>query len=521
MERRRFLALAATLGAASLHNAAALAGMARTRVPDPIAPADPAATAVENVARSLARIDSLDRSGPSLHSFITLNPDAREIARRLDAQRSGGAVPGLLHGMTVAVKDNIATGDRMTTTGGSLALKGIQAARDATLVRRLREAGAVIIGKTNLSEWAGARGVPSIDGWSAVGGLTRNPYSLDRTAAGSSSGSAVAVAARMVMMAVGTETDASIVSPAAVNGVVGLKPTYGRVSCHGLIPLGRSFDVPGPMARTVTDAARLLAALAGADPRDERTNGAPLPADYLGALDKHALRGARIGVARACFTGDVAVDAQIDAGIARMAACGAVIVDPVALAQPTYSGYSMLAMLYEFKHDLPLWLSRFAPHAPIRTLADLIAFNERERERELALFGQEVLILTDTLGDLTSPPYLEALTRCRKAAREDGLERCFAEHRLDAIVGPTCSTAWAQTPTGTDGDVVGSRLSTPAAVAGYPHLTVPAGLVRGLPVGMSFIGRPWSEARLLALGYAFEQETRWRAEPQFLPGSQR
>ena len=521
MERRRFLALAATLGTASLHNTAAWAGMARTRVPDPVAAADPGATAIENVTRSLAQIESLDRDGPSLHSFIALNPDAREIARRLDVQRSAGAVPGPLHGMTVAVKDNIATGDRMATTGGSLALKDIQAARDATLVRRLRDAGAVIIGKTNLSEWAGARGVPSIDGWSAVGGLTRNPYSLDRTAAGSSSGSAVAVAARMVMMAVGTETDASIVSPAAVNGVVGLKPTYGRVSCHGLIPLGRSFDVPGPMARTVTDAARLLAALAGADPRDERTNGAPLPADYLGALDKHALRGARVGVARACFTGDVAVDAQIDAGIARMAACGAVIVDPVALAQPTYSSYSMLAMLYEFKHDLPLWLSRFAPHAPIRTLADLIAFNERERVRELALFGQEVLILADTLGDLTSPPYLEALARCRKAARDDGLERCFAEHRLDAIVGPTCGTAWGQTPIGNDSEAVGSKLSTPSAVAGYPHLTVPAGLVRGLPVGMSFIGQPWSEARLLALGYAFEQETQWRAEPQFRPGSRR
>jgi amidase len=521
MKRRRFLALGATLGAASLPHTAALAGIARSRAPAPLVPADTAASATENVAYSLARIDSLDQQGPSLHSFIAINPDARKIARELDEAQSRRGVRGPLHGMTVAVKDNIATGDRMATTGGSLALKGIQAARDATLVRRLREAGAIIVGKTNLSEWAGVRGAPTIDGWSAVGGLTRNPYRLDRTAAGSSSGSAVAVAARMVMMAVGTETDASIVSPAAVNGIVGLKPTLGRVSCDGLIPLARSFDVAGPMARTVTDAARLLSVLAGRDPRDDKTSDAPAPADYLGALDKRALHGARIGVLRAYFTGDAAVDSQIDAGIGRMADCGAVIVDPIDLALPTYSRESLLTMLYEFKHGLPIWLSRFAPHAPIRNLADLIAFNERERARELALFGQEMLILTATLGDLTSPTYLAALARCRKTAREDGLARCFAEHRLDAIVGPTSGTAWGQTLITGDDARASSELSTPAAVAGYPHLTVPAGLVRGLPVGMSFIGQPFSEARLLALGHAFEQETQWRAEPQFLPGTAR
>jgi amidase len=318
-------------------------------------------------------------------------------------------------------------------------------------------------------------------------------------------------------MAIGTETDGSIVSPSSIMGVVGLKPTVGRISRDGIIPISHTQDTPGPIARSVSEAALLLAALAGPDPRDPATLGAPAPDDYLAALDKNALRGARIGVAREFFTGHDEIDERIEYALAKLVLQGAELVDPIDLPKVGYENEEQAVLLHEFKHDLPLWLATFAPHAPIRTLADVIAFNETHRDREMPYFGQELLIQAQALGGLDSEVYVQALAACRKGSREEGIDRAIRKHRLDAIVAPTGGTAWL-----TDfinGDSSGDGFSTPAAVAGYPHLTVPAGLVRGLPIGLSFVGPAWSEARLLALGYAFEQATQWREEPQFIKQS--
>ncbi|MCX4162850.1 MULTISPECIES: amidase [Paraburkholderia] len=505
MQRRRFSASLGLLAAA----------VSTGNLPAGAAPRAQGSSATAAVAlrHYLARIAELDRGGPQLRSIIELNPDAATIARTLDAQRRAGHVRGPLHGSIVVVKDNIATGDRMSTSAGSLALDGVHATRDASLIGRLREAGVVIAGKTNLSEWANLRSTRSTSGWSARGGLTRNPYALDRNTSGSSSGSAVAVAAGLADMAVGTETDGSIVSPSSINGVVGLKPTVGRVSRDGIIPISHTQDTAGPIARTVTDVARLLAAMAGTDPLDPATQHAPAPDNYLAALDPHALRGARIGVARNFFTGHDEIDQQIERALAKLVALGAVLVDPVDLPKVSYGDAEQAVLLHEFKHDLPLWLKTFAPHAPVHTLADLIAFNDAHRKQEMPYFGQEQLTQAQALGGLDSDVYLKALATCRKAARDDGMDRVLREHKLDAIVAPTGGTAWL-----TDfinGDSGSDGFSTPAAVAGYPHLTVPAGMVRGLPIGLSFVGPAWSEARLLALGYAFEQATQWRREPSF------
>ncbi|AOJ82807.1 amidase [Burkholderia sp. MSMB617WGS] len=474
-------------------------------------------SAAQAVRETLERVARIDRGGPRLNAIIELNPDAEAIAHALDAERAARAVRGPMHGVSVALKDNIATGDRMATTAGSLALDGVRAARDAHLVARLRRAGAVIVAKTNLSEWANFRSTRSTSGWSGRGGLSRNPYALDRTASGSSSGSAAAVAAGLVEMAVGTETDGSIVSPAAINGCVGLKPTVGRVSRDGIVPLSHTQDTAGPIARTVRDAARLLGALAGGDANDPATAGAPPPADYVAALDANALRGARIGIARAFFTGHDEVDAQIERAIARMQRLGAVVIDPVDLPKPDYEDDEKTVLLHEFKHGLPLWLRAFAPHARVRTLADVIAFNAAQRAKEMPYFGQELLLRAQEAGGLDAAAYRDALARCGRRARDEGLARVLRDARLDALVAPTEGTAWLidliNGDSGTDG------FSTPAAVAGFPHLTVPAGLVRGLPVGVSFVGAPWSEARLLALGYAFEQATQWRREPRFVERS--
>ncbi|MGH8781989.1 amidase [Paraburkholderia sp.] len=472
-------------------------------------------TAAGALRHYLTRIAALDRRGPRLNSIIELNPDASAIARTLDAERRAGQVRGPLHGAIVVVKDNIATGDRMSTSAGSLALDGVHATRDAALIGRLRDAGVVIAGKTNLSEWANIRSTHATSGWSARGGLTRNPYALDRNTSGSSSGSAVAVAAGLADMAVGTETDGSIVSPASINGVVGLKPTVGRVSRDGVVPISHTQDTAGPIARTVTDAARLLQALAGTDPRDPATLDAPAPDDYVAALDPHALRGARIGVARQFFTGRDEVDRQIERALAQLVVLGAELVDPVDLPKVHYDTDEHVVLLVEFKHNLPLWLGTFAPHAPVRTLADVIAFNDAHRGQEMPYFGQELFTEAQALGGLDSDAYLKALAACRKGARDDGLARVLRDDRLDAIVAPTGGTAWLTDILRGDGGG-DDGFSTPAAVAGYPHLTVPAGTVRGLPIGVSFVGAPWSEARLLALGYAFEQATQWRSEPRFI-----
>jgi amidase len=463
----------------------------------------------------LARIEAIDRQGPTLNSVLALNPDAIALARELDEERRAGHLRGPLHGLPVLLKDNIATGDRMATTGGSLALSGVRARRDAFLVQRLRTAGALILGKTNLSEWANIRSTRSTSGWSGLGGLTRNPYALDRSTSGSSAGTGAAIAANLAALGVGTETDGSIVSPASVNGLVGLKPTVGRISRDGVIPISHTQDTAGPMTRTVADAALLYAAMLGPDPRDPAT--AKSPDAVLAALPPQALKGARLGVCRSFFSGFDELDAAVHSAIAQMKAQGAVIIDPVELAQPSYGDAELEVLLYELKHDLALWLREFAPGATVQSLADVMAFNSAHREREMAWFGQELFEKAQALGGLDSPAYRDALALCAQGARADGIDKALKAHQLDALIAPTGSLAWLIDPI--NGDHFGASFSSPAAVAGYPHLTVPAGLVRGLPVGLSFVGPAWSEARLLALGLHFEQATQLRQPPGFLARS--
>ncbi|MBK6471160.1 MAG: amidase [Betaproteobacteria bacterium] len=474
-------------------------------------------TAVALVQACSARITAIDRRGPKLNSVIEMNPDALAIARERDAERRAGQLRGPLHGLPVLLKDNIATADRMSTSAGSLALDGVHAARDAFLVQRLRDGGAVILGKTNLSEWANIRSSRSVSGWSARGGLTRNPYALDRSTSGSSSGTAAAVAASLSPLGVGTETDGSIVSPASINGLVGLKPTLGRISRSGVIPIAHSQDTAGPMTRTVADAALLYAAMLGTDAEDHITTTAPAPQTADGLLTPDALKGARLGVARAYFTGYDEADAVIEAAIARLRALGATVIDDAELPAVSYGDDEFKVLLYELKHDLPLWLRSYAPQAKVQTLADVIEFNRKNAVREMPWFRQELFEKAQALGGLDSPDYLAALAACAKGARTEGLDRAFDKHRLDAIIAPTGGPAWLIDPVG--GDHYGASFSTPAAVAGYPHLTVPAGFVQGLPLGLSFVGRPFSEWRLLALGHAFEQATRHRRAPAFLKRS--
>ncbi|HSC65769.1 MAG TPA: amidase [Caldimonas sp.] len=472
------------------------------------------ATSERVVRDCLARIEAIDRHGPQLRSVIELNPDALAIAKGLDAERKAGRLRGPLHGVPVLVKDNIATGDRMSTSAGSLALDGVRAPRDAHIVKRLRDAGAVILGKNNLSEWANIRSTRSVSGWSARGGLTRNPYALDRSTSGSSSGTAAAVAASLAPLGVGTETDGSIVSPASICGLVGLKPTVGRISRDGIVPISPTQDTPGPMARSVGDAALLYAAMAGRDGADDATAAAPGDAVPTAiALPEEALRGARLGVARAYFTGFDELDALIDQAIVVMKRAGAEIVDPVDLAPATYSDAELRVLLYELKASLPRYLATFAPGAKVKTLADAIAFNRANHDREMPWFGQELFEKAEAYGGLDAREYLDAVAECRKGARDDGLDRVLKAHRLDALIAPTGGPAWLIDPV--NGDHSGTGFSSPAAVAGYPHLTVPAGFVRGLPVGVSFAGAAWSELRLLALGQAFERITSHRRPPRF------
>jgi amidase len=462
----------------------------------------------------LHRIEMLDRRGPQLRSVIELNPDALTQARQLDAERHK-AERGPLYGIPVLIKDNIATADKMATTAGSLALAGLHAKRDAFIVRRLREAGALILGKTNLSEWANIRSTRSTSGWSGRGGLTRNPYALDRCTSGSSSGTAAAVAASLAPLGVGTETDGSIVSPASINGLVGLKPTLGRISRDGVIPIAHSQDTAGPMTRTVADAALLYQAMCGADAADAITTGAPAAGPV--ALSAEALRGARLGVACAYLNRNDEVNQLFERAVQRLRELGAEVVEDVQLPAPTYRAAELSVLLHELKHDLALWLRGFAPHARVQNLADVIAFNKAHAEREMPWFRQELFEQAEALGGLDSPAYLDALAQCRKATREEGLDRAFEQHKVDAVIAPTGGPAWLIDPI--SGDNYGGSFSGPAAVAGYPHLTVPAGQVQGLPVGISFVGRAFSEERLLNLGYAFEQGTRHRQAPRYRPRS--
>lgn len=465
----------------------------------------------------LHRIEAIDRSGPALRSVIEVNPDALAIADALDAERRATGPRGPLHGVPILIKDNIDTADRMQTTAGSLALEGSRPATDAFVVGRLRAAGAVILGKTNLSEWANFRSVHSSSGWSARGGQVKNPYALDRNPCGSSSGAGAAIAANLAAIGVGTETDGSIVCPSGANGLVGIKPTVGLVSRSGIIPISHTQDTAGPMARTVADAALLLGAMAGVDPLDRATAGTAAYArrDYTTTLDAAALKGARIGVARKQYFGySDATDRVVNQAIADMKAQGAVIVDPADIATASkMDACEIEILLYEFKANLNAYLGARGPSSPVRTLAQLIAFNERETAREMPYFGQELFIRAQTKGPLTTPAYRAAAATCRALARTQGIDQVMRRHRLDAIVAPTGSPAW--TTDLVNGDHFTGASSTPAAVAGYPSITVPAGQVFGLPVGVSFIGGAWSEPRLIALAYAYEQATKHRRPPAF------
>ena len=464
----------------------------------------------------LSRIAALDRQGPELGSVIETNPEALAIADTLDAERRVKGPRGPLHGIPVLVKDNVGTADRMTTTAGSLALEGSTPPRDSGVAARLREAGAVILGKANLSEWANFRSSRSVSGWSARGGQCRNPYALDRNPCGSSSGSGVAVSANLAPLAVGTETDGSIVCPATTCGIVGIKPTVGLVSRAGIVPISHTQDTAGPMARTVADAAALLTALAGVDPRDVATaDGKGRVSDYTGVLDPDGLRGARIGVARNLAGFHPDTDRLFDEAVAEMKRRGAEVVDPADVPNVKELGDPELeVMLFEFKADLEAYLASLGPKARVKTLADAIAFNERNREREMPYFGQELFLKAQEKGPLTTPAYLDALQKCGRLSRKEGLDAILDQHRLDALVAPTGAPAWVIDPVSGDHFVGGN--STPAAVAGYPHISVPMGFVFGLPVGLSFIGRAWSEATLVRLAFAFEQATRHRRPPRFL-----
>jgi amidase len=474
-------------------------------------------TSRQLVKAYLTRIRSIDKSGPRINAIIELNPEAESIAKRMDVERKVGKVRGPLHGIPILLKDNIATADKMQTTAGSLALAGVKPPRDAHVVQRLRDAGAVILGKTNLSEWANMRSIRSTSGWSARGGLTKNPYALDRNTSGSSSGSGAAIAASLATIAVGTETDGSIISPSNVNGLVGIKPTLGLVSRTGIIPIAHSQDTAGPMARTVSDAALLLTILAGSDAGDAETRAADgKRSDYMAALDKAALKGARLGVVKNQFGGrnDLA-SAVVENELEVLRQCGAVLVDVPEVPNASKLGaHEYEVLLYELKADMAAYLTAFAPDSPMKTLADLIAFNESHRDNELRHFDQEHFHRAAAKGDLTSKEYLEALATGRKLAREEGLDKVLAEHQLDALIAPSGGPAWL-----TDfirGDNGGGGFTTPAAVAGYPHITVPAGFVQGLPVGMSFVGAAWSEARLIGLAYAYEQASMRRRAPRYL-----
>ena len=474
-------------------------------------------TARSLVEKDIARIEALDKRGPQLRSVLEINPDAIAIAESLDAERKAGRVRGLLHGIPIVIKDNIGTADRMTTTAGSLALEGSIPSSDAFVSKMLREAGAVLLGKTNLSEWANFRSTHSSSGWSGRGGQCRNPYALDRNPSGSSSGSGAAAAANLCAAAVGTETDGSIVSPSNNCSLVGIKPTLGLASRSGIIPIAHSQDTPGPMCRTVADAAVLLAAMSGPDPADAATKeaGTKGARGFTKSLDPKGLEGARIGVPRKVLFGqNAAADRIVERALEDMKRLGAVIVDPADLENAdAFEKTELEVLLYEFKADLNLYLAAL-PHARPRTLKDLIEFNEKNRDREMPFFGQEIFLKAEAKGPLTEKAYRDALEKDLRLSRREGIDKTMDKHRLDALVAPTSGPATLIDLVNGDYGVNGS--STIPAVAGYPDITVPAGDDFGLPVGISFFGRAWSEPTLFRIAYAYEQATKHRRPPRFL-----
>ncbi|MGH2498199.1 MAG: amidase [Ktedonobacteraceae bacterium] len=477
-------------------------------------------TAEQLVELYLERIETIDRSGPTLKSVIEINPECLEIARALDRERAASGTRGPLHGIPVLIKDNIATDDRMQTTAGSLALVGSRVPRDAFVARKLREAGAVILGKTNLSEWANFRGDASSSGWSGRGGQTRNPYALDRSPCGSSSGSGAAIAANLAAASLGTETDGSILCPSAINGLVGIKPTVGLTSRAGVVPIAHSQDTVGPMTRTVADAAIMLGAIAGVDEHDAATASSKgqYHSDYTKFLDAGGLRGARIGVAREQYFGYSAkADAVVNAAIERMRELGAEIIDNADIPsakQMRSSESEMTVLLYEFKADLNAYLAGLV-ESPVRSLADVIAFNDAHAEQELLYFGHELMVKAQETPSLEDQTYLDALAENRRLAREEGIDAVMNEHNLDALVMPTTGPTWCIDHINGDHHTGGS--AQPSALAGYPAITVPAGFTFELPIGITFMGRAYSEPTLIKLAYAFEQATHARHAPRYLP----
>jgi amidase len=467
----------------------------------------------------MARIDELDRKGPTLRHVLEINPDALSIADSLDRERKSGRVRGPLHGIPILLKDNVDTADSMTTTAGSLALEGSIPLQDAFIAAKLRSAGAVLLGKANLSEWANIRSTHSSSGWSGRGGQAKNPYVLDRNPCGSSSGSAGAVSANLCAGAIGTETDGSIVCPSSACGIVGIKPTLGLVSRSGIIPIAHSQDTAGPMARTVRDAAIILNALSGIDTRDATTmvNRSRGQMDYTRFLDPNGLRGARIGVARAKFFGysDV-TDKLVNDAIDAIKAQGAVIVDPANIETAgKFDDSELDVLLYELKSDLNAYLAGLGAKAPVRTLQNIIDFNENHRPEEMPWFGQELFIQAQAKGPLTDKKYRAALAKDLRMSRTDGIDTTLKKYKLDAIVAPTGSPAWVTDLV--NGDHFSGASSTPAAVAGYPNINVPAGYSHDLPVGISFFGRAYSEPTLIKIAYAYEQATKHRRAPKFIP----
>jgi amidase len=480
-------------------------------------------TARSLVEQYSARIDEIDtprkdKRGPALNAIIEMNPDALSIADSLDAERKAKGPRGPLHGIPVLIKDNINTADRMMTTAGSLALVGSKPTKDSFVAQKLRAAGAVILGKTNLSEWANIRSSHSVSGWSGRGGLTKNPYALDRNPCGSSSGTGAGISANLAAIGIGTETDGSIVCPSSSNGLAGIKPTVGLVSRSGIIPISHSQDGAGPMCRTVRDAVTLLSALAGVDSEDSATAASAGKAqpDYTKFCDPNGLKGARIGVARKYFGFNDAVDALMNQSLDVMKQQGATLIDPADI--PTFGKFDdseLLVFMYELKADLNAYLARLGPGAPVHSLQEIIDFNQRNREKEMPYFGQDLFLKSQTKGPLTEPEYVEALTKNHQLARTEGIDAVMDKYHLDAIVAPTGGPAWL-----TDlvtGDHFSGGSSSAAAVAGYPNINVTAGSIFGLPVGISFFGRAWSEPTLIKLAYAFEQVAKARRVPRFLP----
>ena len=479
----------------------------------------------EITAQSLAeyylhRIETIDRSGPSINSIIELNPDALSIARKRDQERADGKLRGPLHGIPILIKDIIDTRDRMQTTAGSLALEGSQARRDAFIVKRLRISGAVILGKTNLSEWSNFRGKRSISGWSSRGGLTKNPYILDRSACGSSSGSAAAVSANLCAAAIGAETNGSIICPSQTCGVVGLKPTLGLLSRSGIIPIAKSQDTAGPIGRTVEDVALLLGSLVGVDDRDQTTQLKRRRAfrDYTKFLTNDGLAGVRIGVARNMLGSDERITRIMESCLDIMKQLGAVIIDPANLPNnDTFAKTEVEVLLYEFKQGLNSYLSSLGPRSQVHSLEEVIKFNEENKDCVMPYFGQEWMLAAQKKGSLSRKEYRQALSRNRRLTRREGIDAIIKRKRLDVIVVVSGGPAWLIDLANGDPRSWDMESTSPAAVAGYPHITVPGGYLFDLPVGISFFSKAWSEPTLLRIACSFEQALKIRKPPKFLP----